>query len=182
MTRACALFVTASAVGMSIGPLLAGILDAVAGRDTDVDLAIPGMPAGGIIYNHVSSPGFVMAVLWLMEILAILFIFREPDRINGSGFQSSRSKNNSSPDNSASLLGKGVETTSYGTEPITTDQGDKDVDDQASKRSFWKRATDETVMVYRLIFDNPALPVSCMSFSITTISCQTSYFIVIFCR
>jgi hypothetical protein len=183
MTRACALFVTASAVGMSIGPLLAGILDSVAGRDAGVDLVLPGMPAGGIIYNHTTSPGFVMAFLWFMEILALLFIFREPDRINGSGFQSSRSKADSSPDSSVSLLGKNdAVTTSYGTEHITTDQGDKDVDDAASKRSIWKRAMDEAVMTYRLIFDNPALPVSCMSFSIATILCQTSYFIVIFCR
>jgi hypothetical protein len=161
---------------------MAGILDAVAGRDADVDLVLSGIPAGGIIYNHISSPGFVMALLWFMQIIALLLLFREPDRINGSGFQSSRSKADSSSDNPVSLLGKDVDTPSYGTEPITKDQGDKDVDDQASKRSIWIRAMNEAVMTSRLIFDNPALPVSYLSFSIATVSCQASYFIVIFCR
>lgn len=135
----------------------------MAGRDANVDLVLPGMAAGGIIYNHVTSPGFVMALLWFMQILALLFIFREPYRINGSGFQSSRSKADStSSDNPVSLLGKDVDTTSYGTEPITTTKykGDKDVDDQASKRSIRKRVMEEAVMTYRLIFHNPALPVS----------------------
>lgn len=162
---------------------MAGILDSVAGRDADVDLVFPGMPAGGIIYNHITSPGFVMALLWFMQILALLLLFREPARINGSGFQSSRSKADSSPDNPVSLLGKDVDTTtSYGTESMTTDQGDRDVDDQASKRSVWKRVMDEAAMTSSLIFLNPALPVSCMSFSVATISWQASYFIFIFCR
>jgi hypothetical protein len=54
MTAASALFVAASAIGMSLGPLLAAILDINAGRDKGVDLKLPWMPAGGIIFNHVT--------------------------------------------------------------------------------------------------------------------------------
>lgn len=84
MTKASALFVTADAIGMSIGPLLAGILAIAAGRNFDVHLNLPYLPAGGIIYNHVTSPGFVMGALWLTELVALLFFFREPDRTNES--------------------------------------------------------------------------------------------------
>lgn len=82
MTKASALFVAAGAIGMSVGPLLAGILDMVTGRDVDVDISLPFAPAGGLVYNNVTSPGFVMAGLWLVEWIALAFLFEEPDRIN----------------------------------------------------------------------------------------------------
>ncbi|KAG7355721.1 SPX domain containing protein [Nitzschia inconspicua] len=52
MTRASAYFVAFGASGMSIGPLIAAILDDTAGRDIRVDLNLPFSPAGGIIYDH----------------------------------------------------------------------------------------------------------------------------------
>lgn len=84
MTRASAFFVAFGASGMSIGPLIAAVLDITAGRDVRVDLGLPFTPARGIIYNHVTSPGFVMAVLWFVEMIAIILFFQEPDRINAS--------------------------------------------------------------------------------------------------
>jgi hypothetical protein len=85
ITRASAFFVAASAMGMSIGPLIAAILDDTTGRDLLVDLHLPFNPAGGIIFNSVTSPGFLMAILWFLEFLLLLFFFSEPDRINGTG-------------------------------------------------------------------------------------------------
>jgi MFS family permease len=82
MTRASALFVAFGASGMSIGPLIAAILDSTAGRDVRVDVHLPFTPAGGIIYNHVTSPAFVMAGLWFAQMLAMIIFFKEPDRIN----------------------------------------------------------------------------------------------------
>jgi len=83
MTRASAFFVAAGAMGMSIGPLIAAILDDTTGRDFLVDIHLPFNPAGGIIFNSVTSPGFFMAVLWLAELLCVIYFFNEPDRING---------------------------------------------------------------------------------------------------
>jgi MFS family permease len=84
MTSASAVFVAFSAMGMSIGPLIAAILDRTTGRDLIVDLKLPFTPTGGIIFDHVTSPGFLMAGIWFLEMLALIFLFREPDRINGS--------------------------------------------------------------------------------------------------
>lgn len=84
ITRASAFFVASSAMGMSIGPLIAAILDNTAGRDVLVDFHLPFTPAGGIIFNSVTSPGFVMALLWFGELLLLVFFFNEPDRINAT--------------------------------------------------------------------------------------------------
>lgn len=81
MTSASVQFVVASALGMSIGPLLAAILDQFAGRDFEIDFNLPYV--GGIIFDHVSSPGFLMAGLWFIQLLSIIFGFSEPFRING---------------------------------------------------------------------------------------------------
>lgn len=80
MTKASAGFVVAGAAGMSIGPLLAALLDHYAGRDFEVDFEIPYI--GGVIFDHVSSPGFLMAALWFMQLVAVIFSFSEPFRIN----------------------------------------------------------------------------------------------------
>ena len=85
MTRASAYFVVFGAIGMGIGPLIAAILDFTAGRDLNVDIHLPFSPAGGIIYDHVTSPAFVMALLWTVEMVCLVVLFREPSRINGSG-------------------------------------------------------------------------------------------------
>ena len=81
MTRASALFVAAGAIGMGVGPFLAGVIENVLGKD--MDLKLPFLPHGGLIINHITGPGVVMASLWLLELLAIVCLFREPDRING---------------------------------------------------------------------------------------------------
>ena len=80
MTKASAAFVVAGAAGMSVGPLLAAILDSYAGRDFEKDFEIPYF--GGVIFDHVSSPGFLMAALWFIQLVAIIFSFSEPFRIN----------------------------------------------------------------------------------------------------
>mmetsp|Transcript_30028 Transcript_30028/g.72886 ORF Transcript_30028/g.72886 Transcript_30028/m.72886 type:complete len:592 (-) Transcript_30028:1207-2982(-) len=85
MTRASAYFVAFGAIGMGIGPLIAAILDNTAGRDLNVDIHLPFFPAGGIIYDHVTSPAFFMALLWTVEMVCLVVLFREPSRINGSG-------------------------------------------------------------------------------------------------
>ena len=86
MTKASALFVSISAIGMSIGPLIAGVLDMTGGRDIDVDIRfpLPGAthPGGGIVLDHCTDPGFLMAGFWLVQLLALLFLFVEPERIN----------------------------------------------------------------------------------------------------
>lgn len=81
MTKASVLFVVVGALGMSIGPLLASILDTIAGRDYAIDFELPYV--GGIIFDNVSSPGFLMGALWSIQLLAIIFSFSEPFRING---------------------------------------------------------------------------------------------------
>jgi MFS family permease len=60
MTRASAIFVSVSAIAMSIGPLIAAILDMTGGRDIDVDIRfpLPGAPlSGGIVLDHCTDPG-----------------------------------------------------------------------------------------------------------------------------
>jgi hypothetical protein len=73
LTAACALFVAAGAIGMSVGPMVAALLDMFVGRDTEVDITYI-----GVILNHVTSPGFVMAAAWLLQLLAIIYVFKEP--------------------------------------------------------------------------------------------------------
>ena len=63
ITRASDFFVAAGAMGMSIGPLIAAILDDTTGRDFLIDLYLPFTPAGGIMFNSITSPGFFMAIL-----------------------------------------------------------------------------------------------------------------------
>jgi len=85
MTRASAMFVSVSAIGMSIGPLIAAVFDVAGGRDTDVDIHIP-LPgidhSGGIVLDHCTDPGILMAFLWLVQLLSLVFLFTEPERIN----------------------------------------------------------------------------------------------------
>jgi hypothetical protein len=153
MTKACALFVTASAVGMSLGPLIAGFLDAFAGRDRKVDLHLPFMPAGGIVYNHVTAPGIIMFLIWFLQIIMLLFLFSEPSRINSQGYSDSLTQSDEIP----LSKGKEQEVTDYGTQSIS-----KSYDIESNQRpapSLIRRFVDETTKIYRLIFENPALPV-----------------------
>jgi len=72
-------FVAASALGMSIGPFFAAILDASTGRDTLTDINI----LGGIVIDNITSPGFFMAALWLLQFLSLSVFFREPNTVGG---------------------------------------------------------------------------------------------------
>jgi hypothetical protein len=85
MTKASALFVAAGAIGMSVGPFLAAILDMVSGRDSKIDLQLPFTPVGGFVYDNVTSPGFFMAGLWLLQLITLKLFFQEPEQITGSG-------------------------------------------------------------------------------------------------
>jgi hypothetical protein len=73
MVRSCAWFVAAGAMGMSLGPLVAGVLDSSSGRDLDVDINV----LGGLILNHVTNPGWIMMVAWLLQITLLTFFFFE---------------------------------------------------------------------------------------------------------
>lgn len=67
-----------------------------AGRDVDVDIAIHlpwtnttitttiigSQPESGVILDHVTVPGFLMSFLWLLQLLSLIFVFNEPERIN----------------------------------------------------------------------------------------------------
>jgi MFS family permease len=90
MTKASAQFVVYGAIGMSIGPLVAGILDSVAGRDITIDVTIPFI--GGVIVNHVTTPGFLMACAWLVQFTSVLTLYSEPYRINSVHHDQGRAK------------------------------------------------------------------------------------------
>jgi hypothetical protein len=155
MTHASALFVAAGAIGMSVGPLLAAILDMVSGRDLRVDLELPLLPTGGIIYNHVTSPGFVMASLWFLEILALVFLFCEPERINGSGHDSKGDSAVVSFDSD-----RDGDATDYGTSDFDKSQKSP----RSRRKSLGNIAWTQLVLVKKLIFSNMALPVTLLLF------------------
>ncbi len=161
ITRASAYFVTAGAMGMSIGPLIAAILDDTTGRDFLVDLHLPFTPAGGIIFNSITSPGFFMATLWFMELLFLLVAFSEPERINGS---ETDSKVNGNHTERTSLI-----KTNYGSinEAVREENSDSDSvseplhpDNKKQVKGFWGK----TVSVFSLIFVNKGLPVTLLLF------------------
>ena len=77
VTSACARFVAASAIGMSVGPLLAAVLDQYAGRDLEVDVPI----LGGLIFNHTTGPGWIMAGVYIVHLLLIIFAFEDRPNI-----------------------------------------------------------------------------------------------------
>mmetsp|Transcript_20827 Transcript_20827/g.43050 ORF Transcript_20827/g.43050 Transcript_20827/m.43050 type:complete len:927 (-) Transcript_20827:3882-6662(-) len=152
MTKASALFVSVSAVGMSIGPLIAALLDMSAGRDADVDIPIhlPGSPKqSGIVFNHVTMPGFLMAFLWGLQLLSLIFLFREPERIN------------SETDNTKKVeVGEGLDqkSRSYGTVV-----SDPDLCDSSSSEK--KSLRNEVVSVCKIIFSNPTFLVTLYLFA-----------------
>lgn len=156
MTEASALFVAAGASGMSIGPLVAAILDILSGRDTDVDLWLPFLPSGGIIYNHVTSPGFLMAGLWFLQMVVLALLFHEPLRVNAK-------KNNNTR-------------TAYSSLPKKLSQNPKSEErhiDYGSIEDRWYKPNvsllnvgKELVDIGRLIFGNLALPVTMLLFGL----------------
>ncbi|ETN15168.1 hypothetical protein PPTG_07346 [Phytophthora nicotianae INRA-310] len=69
-TQASALFVTASALGMAAGPALAAALH-----------YLPDYNFAGIDITTETSPGWVMFVMWTVYLIALVFWFEEPDRM-----------------------------------------------------------------------------------------------------
>lgn len=129
-----------------------------AGRDEKIDVQIhlPGSPEGsGLVFDHVTMPGFLMAFLWGMQVLAVFFLFDEPERINSSeGGQDTQSERNN-----------GIEIAQYGS--ISSSHEEQE---NISKRS----SMGETMALLRIILSNMAFPVSCMlHFVIKITSCQS---------
>lgn len=161
MTQASALFVAFGASGMSIGPLLAGILDIAAGRDMHVDLKLPFTPAGGIIYNHITAPGFVMAFLWLLQLLGLIFFFREPIRLNNTD----RSRDNDDVHEAVpkrAKSGSSSEEVMYGSIMNSQESVEPHRKDQpVGPKDLW----NEIVTTWKLVFQNAGLPVTLLIFA-----------------
>jgi len=118
-----------------------------AGRDEKIDVQIhlPGSPKGsGLVFDHVTMPGFLMTFLWGVQFLAVLFLFDEPERINSSeGGQDTQSERNN-----------GIEIAQYGSISSShVEQGN------VSKRPSMH---GEMMALLRVIFSNMAFPVSCI--------------------
>ncbi|GBG74106.1 hypothetical protein CBR_g17817 [Chara braunii] len=67
-TAASAAFVSASALGMSVGPAVSGVMQ------MDVKLI------GGWTFNFVTAPGWVMCLCWLIYFVVLWVGFKEPHR------------------------------------------------------------------------------------------------------
>lgn len=163
MARASALFVASSAAGMSIGPLMGSVFDMVSGRDVAIDIALPFLPAGGIIYNHVTGPGFFMALLWAIQLVLLVFLFQEPKRVNVSG---THHKVFDEDPITISFDAFG-DASSYGTHPLLRDSSTKKSSPKtvsSSMMSAGKIIVNEVATSVALIFENPGLPVTLLLF------------------
>ena len=158
MTAASALFVAASAIGMSLGPLLAAILDMNAGRDKAVDIKLPYLPAGGIIFNHVTSPGFVMSAFYFIQLLGLILVFQEPNRVNAR--VSANTTREATLSNSGELRQMATRYTEYGTAAAASPS-------PKYNQKLVNHGTGmlgELVMVKELVFENVALPITMLLF------------------
>jgi hypothetical protein len=170
MTKASALFVAAGASGMSIGPLIAGVLDIVSGRDTKVDLELPFTPAGGIIWSNVTSPGFVMAALWFLQLLGLMLLFQEPVRINTNTMSEDGSTDYEVDDGDRAFI-EIEETTQleskklYGSIKSITSSFSSAGDFDSLRHSSYHGVRQELVLTCRLIMQNPGLPVTLLIFA-----------------
>ena len=36
----------------------------------------------GVVLDHVTMPGFIMAFLWGVQLISVILVFKEPERIN----------------------------------------------------------------------------------------------------
>eukprot|EP00977_Amphora_coffeiformis_P001372 scaffold286_cov169-Amphora_coffeaeformis.AAC.16 len=162
MARASALFVASSAAGMSIGPLMGSVFDMISGRDVAVDIELPFLPSGGIIYNHVTGPGFFMALLWAIQLVVLVFLFQEPKRVNVSG---SRHKVFDADPITISFDAFS-DTSTYGTHPLLRDSVKKSDRKSVSSHvmSAGKSIVNEVRTSVGLIFENPGLPVTLLLF------------------
>ncbi|CAB9525160.1 SPX domain-containing membrane protein [Seminavis robusta] len=173
MTKASAFFVAAGAIGMSFGPLLAAVLEMTTGSDSDIDIPLPFVPAGGIIFNHITSPGYTMCLLWLLQLLALQVLFQEPQRINSEGGGSERTagsdnfgltddSGDSVSDEESPML-KNSES-GYGSVPMA-----KGMDKMEAKRFS---LMEEAAITTSLIFQNPGLPVTVLLFGFVELVCE----------
>ena len=171
ITSASAYFVAAGASGMSIGPLLAALLDIYAGRDAHVDLHLPSiLPLGGIIFDHVTSPGFVTAALWFLQFLALIFVFQEPTRIHTESGQSVDTTL-SQRDSDRSLDAKVKATLESVGVQMSEDQDDEETallgankDRGQRHESPWTRTMSDLDTLRKQVFGNMALPVTLLIF------------------
>jgi len=177
ITRASAFFVAAGAMGMSIGPLVAAILEDTTGRDLLVDFRLPFTPAGGIIFNSVTSPGFLMATLWLAQLSALILLFSEPDRINGTvevGDNHNKLDAEKLPllyNDSGSLKG-GKRSTDSISSSICSFQ-DLDSVSPCPESEFRKPGVlGEIVSTWSLVLVNPGLPVTLLLFCYIELACE----------
>lgn len=169
LTSASAYFVAAGAVGMSIGPLLAAILDIFAGRDLDIDLDLPFTPVGGIIYDHVTSPGFVMAGLWCLQGVALVIAFREPRKIHTKRSNHGGSDETRDPmsHSSTSFYASFDERAKATLESVGVSLAAPDVvgrDNKCENPSLWSRCRAEVQLMQTLVFGNVALPITLLLF------------------
>ena len=171
ITRASAFFVAASAMGMSIGPLIAAILDDTAGRDFLIDLHLPFTPAGGIIFNSVTSPGFVMAIFWFLEFLFLLFFFVEPDRINGAEDDNGTKSTDSETTSLIKTDSGSMDDRAMRNDLMTSSDLLEEISDSDSNDSFHPKIKnhvkgywDEIASVFPLLVINRGLPVTFLVF------------------
>lgn len=68
-------FVTAGAMGLAFGPLLAALIER-----SNVSFTIYGFDGKSVlfIYENVNAPGWIMTVLWAISFIAVLLYFEEP--------------------------------------------------------------------------------------------------------
>ncbi len=73
-TAISAILVTLSALGMSLGPFCAVLLDFI-----DVDIYLP--IYGELIVNGMTGPGYLMFVLWAIYLIFLILYFKDSERI-----------------------------------------------------------------------------------------------------
>ncbi|KAL7515326.1 hypothetical protein ACHAXN_013479 [Cyclotella atomus] len=146
MTKASALFVSVSA---------AALLDLTQGRDENIDLKIhlPGSPPGsGLVFDHITAPGFLMAFLWGLQLLSVMLLFDEPERINGIGGE----------DEIETKPKLEMEVTRYGSV--------EDSDSPQAKEQSWSTLWNDTMAIFRVIVSNMAFPVTLYLFAFIELS------------
>lgn len=161
LTRASVLFVISDAAGMSLGPMLAAILDTFSGRDINVDLSLPFLPSGGLTFNYITSPGYVMSVLWFLELVALFVLFQEPARSNDEEDSGGIDSSNEESSNGNRAIENGDNTT----QPRLKGYGSI-----VSQESSLAQSGRESIL--KLIFKNPGLPLTIMLFGYIELTCE----------
>lgn len=71
LTKYCAAFVAASALGLALGPGLSSLLALVPHFS---------LLGGNITFNEFTGPAWISSILWMAFLLVLIFLFKEPDR------------------------------------------------------------------------------------------------------